>query len=608
MRNSNVSAVVDENNTVVEAQYDELLVRSRNSVRNDLEDLDIYNFGMDYAFNHDFRVNGSLSFTKNKVKEQTQGNAEIRSEIPLSDGQTFGYKLSGGDAGFSFINSGGVDINNPAFYDINGPYYDRHSFNPGGDLDLYSHKQTAAQLDFTHDLNGLFTGIDFGMRYIDRDESRNRPGHRYTGELDEVNFIFENMITSPGDYGDLLDIDGFGQFYMPDAYAGYLYAKENNLIEPLGDEADRLTEDNYDTRTKSWAAYVQTNLKGKLFGRPFRGNIGVRVVGTDFTSTGVTAVNEGDDDQGVFVREQVTATNKYTRALPSANIAWELNDKMVVRAAVARVMKRPRPEDTRAAYGINDIEYDQTTGEILSEGPYESINGNPDLNPFTADQIDLSLEYYSKNDGFFSAGVFYKDVKDLTAFGTEEEIKNVTVRNPITYEDEVVPARVTSPINLDGTVKGFELSAYQIFSFLPKPFDGLGVQGNFTYTDAEDEKGNAIGGTSEKVYNAIVFYERERYTLRLAYNFRDYFNESPDRGMTIELPNGSFTRGGRWTDANKRLDVSLSVNITKNLSFTAEGINITNEANRSYLDGIPNRLNQYEQNGTRWLAGLKFKF
>ncbi|WP_172435898.1 TonB-dependent receptor [Sediminicola luteus] len=592
------SAVVDENNTIVEAQFSDISLLSRSSVREDTEELKLFGFGADYQFSDRLKGSLGLSYSQNTVEEITKGDARIESRLNglLGPGETFGYRLSGGDAGFTLINPTNFDINDPDIYDVNNPD-NRVSFSAGGSFDLYDHKQTAAQTDFTYDWNqGIFKELEFGARYLDRDEDRNRPGQIFTGEFSDVSSVFDNLRNSPSDYGEKLEIAGFGPFLYPDSYAAYELAQSKGLIESAADRTDRLFEDNYNTSFDSWAAYVQSNLRGTMFGKPFRGNIGVRVVGTDFESTGVSVVNDRDFDSELFERAIITAGNQYTEILPSFNIALELSDKFLTRVALARVMKRPAPEDTRAAFNVNDVEFDDT-GEIVSEGPYNAFNGNPELDPFMANQVDVSFEYYNNSGSVFSAGVFFKDVKDLTAFDSNEEVVQVEILNPITLEPEVVDAILTSPINADGTIKGFELSASQFFSFLPSPFDGLGMQANFTYTDAKDENDNVIGGTSEKVYNAIAFYEKYGFGIRFAYNFRDAFNESPNRGIN-----------GRWTDANQRFDLSAFYEITKNLSFTIEGINITNEGNRSYLDGIPNRLNQYEINGTRWLAGLRFKF
>ena len=602
------TAVVDENNTIVEAQFSELRLLSRSAVRQDSEEFQLYNLGAEYTLNDRLFGTGSISWSSNVVREHTQGNAVIDLRgFTLPDGQLFGYRLGGGGAGFSFLNPGGFDFTDPAHYGMAGR---RLTFNPGGDLDLYDHEQAAIQQDFSLDLRGGFWHtLDFGARWFTREEERLRPGHEFIGDIDDLLTFFDDRVTSPSDYGEMLDIEGFDPFLFADAYEMFRLADSKGWILPNAGRTDRLFEDNYDSETDSWATYVQFNGAGELFGRPARGNIGLRVVGTDFASTGVTVVNDRDFDPGDFAQAVTTTGNDYVRFLPSVNIALEVSERAILRAAVARVMKRPRPQDTRAAVNVYDlVDFD---GSLLppddESGAYVAFHGNPELDPFVADQIDLAAEYYTDTGGVFSAGVFYKDVSDLTGFGSTDRIVPLAVRNPITLETVTVDALLTTPVNLDGEIEGYELSVHQLFSFLPEPFDGLGLQANYTFTDARDERGRQIAGTSEEVYNLIAFYERGGFGVRVAWNYRDSFMDAFDRGATIELPNGSTTRGGRWTDVGKRLDLSVFYEINDSLMITIEGVNLTDEAQRSYLDNLKNRLNAYEQTGVRWLAGLRFK-
>lgn len=446
-------------------------------------------------------------------------------------------------------------------------------------------------------MEGFLQDIEFGTRWFDRDEARNRPGHRFTGEIEDVLSVYRTLKTTPSDYGDTLGIDGFDPFVYPDSREAYKIATDAGLWEPTLDRTDRLFEDNYTAATEALAGYVQGNFSGVMSTVPYRGNFGIRFVDTDFQSTGVKVINDRDFTADVFLQELVTEGNSYAEALPSANIAYNVTDNTIFRVALARVMKRPRPEDTRAAFNIDGIEFEEDGTITPDTEPYEAFNGNPELDPFVADQIDISLEYYSDQGGSLSAGYFYKKVKDLTAFDTDFNVADIEIRNPMTQQLETVRVSLSSPINLDGTIKGFELSATQFFEFLPAPLDGLGLQANFTYTDAEDENGNVVGGTSEQVYNVIGFYEKKNLGIRLAYNFRDKFNDSPNRGIT-----------GRWTDAHNRLDLSAFYKLNEQLMITLEGINLTDEGYRSFLDGFENRINTYEQTGTRWLAGIRFKY
>ena len=59
------TAVVDQNNTIVEAEFSEVSFLTRSAVRQDTEELEIYNFGTEYMFNDRFLMSSALSYTSN---------------------------------------------------------------------------------------------------------------------------------------------------------------------------------------------------------------------------------------------------------------------------------------------------------------------------------------------------------------------------------------------------------------------------------------------------------------------------------------------------------------------------------------------------------------
>ncbi|MEL6667232.1 MAG: TonB-dependent receptor, partial [Pseudomonadota bacterium] len=102
---------------------------------------------------------------------------------------------------------------------------------------------------------------------------------------------------------------------------------------------------------------------------------GVRVEQTDI------------DLEGRLVQEDdLTATvtsfsNDYTNVLPSVNAKYEFNEKLIGRAAYYAAVVRPAFGDMAPFIEIND---DRD----------EAAVGNPNLDPYEADNFDLSLEYY----------------------------------------------------------------------------------------------------------------------------------------------------------------------------------------------------------------------
>jgi iron complex outermembrane recepter protein len=99
-------------------------------------------------------------------------------------------------------------------------------------------------------------------------------------------------------------------------------------------------------------------------------------------------------------------------------------------------------------------------------------------------------------------------------------------------------------------MQGIELAYQQFFDFLPEPFDGMGVQANYTYIEAsgvpnnEEDYENAawtapgsendtgarvnltsvpLQGQSKHTANLVLMYEKNDWSARLAYNWRSKY-------------------------------------------------------------------------------------
>ena len=110
----------------------------------------------------------------------------------------------------------------------------------------------------------------------------------------------------------------------------------------------------------TFAYYLQGDFAFVLMDYPVRGNIGMRLVDTDITSTGYRApitVRNGIDEAGATTflissdssaeLETDTQNSGYVVALPSLTAIVDLNEKLLLRGAIFRGMSRPDPN----AYG-----------------------------------------------------------------------------------------------------------------------------------------------------------------------------------------------------------------------------------------------------------------
>lgn len=285
--------------------------------------------------------------------------------------------------------------------------------------------------------------------------------------------------------------------------------------------------------------------------------------------------------------------------LPSFNLRAGLGDEWFVRFAASRAISKPdigllKNFTVLKRSFVPQSEIRQGNPNLIL-GPdgqptglrygYTATAGNPRLKPVSADQLDLSIEKYDGSIGSLSAAAFYKKFHDYIQNG----IFSVPIENNGVTRDVVV----TGPTNGDGaSIYGFELAFQRYFDFLPKPFDGLGIQTNYTRIFNKGVKNanlvvDTVGGDStvarsaltgqiqvdrlenmsDHALNAILFYEKGPLGARVAYNWRSrYLNSVNDCCLGFPV----------WNKSEGFLDASLRFAITPNLEFNLQGSNLLN--------------------------------
>lgn len=350
-----------------------------------------------------------------------------------------------------------------------------------------------------------------------------------------------------------------------------------------------------DTEENIQAVYGQVSFEGDFFGMTLKGNSGVRVIKSKVTATG--AISEqlrpasGPLTQG---RTRIyTIDKEYTDALPTFNVALDITDKLVARFGYAKLLARPKINDLlpNGTCIFNDL----TTG---SDFPVEDSCslGNPALNPYRANSYDLSVGYYWNRDTLLNVALFQKDLVTFTL--GRQLVTGVDVFGDGNLID------VTMPVNGSGaTQQGVEVTAQTAFTWLPAPFDGFGVQANYTYAQAKNINlfdtltGEELtqAGLSKNTYNLILYYDKGPLNARLAYNARTPY----------------FTGGGTAGRAGRRagteyLDGKVTYEINEHLSTFVEAQNLTGEIETAYGGSI--RINERSYSGKRFFVGATYKY
>ena len=318
---------------------------------------------------------------------------------------------------------------------------------------------------------------------------------------------------------------------------------------------------------------------------------GVRVEQTDI------------DLEGRLVQEDdLTATvtsfsNDYTNVLPSVNAKYEFNEKLIGRAAYYAAVVRPAFGDMAPFIEIND---DRD----------EAAVGNPNLDPYEADNFDLSLEYYPTELSVLSVGLFYKDIQDAifgATFDIDELPGDIDLSNLPSEllngddSDAGEIGEIGTFINVDKSeIWGVEFNYVQSLEDLNPSLEGFLVSANLTLTDSESTlpEGRTVRflNQADTVWNVALGYDRGPWDLRISANYR---GNNLDELIDEDLD--------RTIDDRLLVEASAKYSVNDNLQIYLEGKNLTDEPEYYYF-GDENRLMQYDEFGTSWILGARYTF
>ena len=610
-----------------------------NDDNQDFDEVDSYGINADWQVTERLNVNADVSLSRAKsnfrngllwalvAEDATVENPVFDTNVSLN------YQLNG-------LNLPDVGFNQAdAFSDIDRVMVSKYGIYPYENED----EVKAFRLDFKYELeNNWFSSIEFGARYSDREYSNNRsvfeygndgafsstqPPLRLTDDMTTVvdwqgefsyfpsylaidldkalNAWFPNGIPQPvqtwGNADGVVDLDGDGE---PDAQ-GYTTNYSWTMLQS-GSVYEEVV-----------SAYLMLNIDTEIGSLPVTGNIGIRRVDTDQSATVLENVG-GDpqlgaqyivDDNGIVNNLYVPSVLgiKYTDYLPSLNLNFKVSDATQIRFAAAKVMARA-PINRLAGDASASVNND---GEING-----SSTNNPFLKPFYADQYDISYEqYFEDTDGALVVAAFYKNIDSfidtvaIENFDFKGNGFNVPeyIVDPVSGEQiETTNGVYTTAVNnaKGGYIRGIELAYTQVFSFLPSPFEGLGINASYSYTESEvqsitdlggDSVSQDLPGLSNNVFNGTLFYSYENFETRLNVRYRDDF-VSEQVAVNEQVVN---------FDAETVVDFQTSYQFTDSFGMLLQVNNLTDEPTQSYF-GTTSKTGTTQFFGRQFYLGFTY--
>ena len=472
-----------------------------------------------------------------------------------------------------------TDALSPQFFGTDFDYLDPDDYTPGG-FRFRPYSREDDEYSFLGDLERSFEGgilskVKAGLRYSNKQATQVRSERRnFDGSVDLDTSIldFNDFALSAAKFAPGF-LDGFNpgtpqDFLLIDPAAGAAFLPRSlTATVPV----DRLGS--FDVEEETFAAYVKTE-----WDLPWgAADIGVRVVRTEQTSSG--SQTGGDTT--------VDIVNEYTDILPSVNIRFDLSDQVVTRFSVNQAVARPSLGNLAPGISVQPT--------VLAASA-----GNPELKPFKATQVDISLEWYFVEEALIGATFFHKDIDSFITSAQINEVIHGT--NLVNDDGENVSGStflVSRPVNGEGgELTGVEVSYQQPFTFLPAPFDGLGALANLTFSKS---KGEVFGETRELIghsdlsYNLIGYYEKHGYRLRLAWSHRSGYLQTVRQGDDQKAA------------SRNQLDLSAGYDFNDNLSFSLDAINVTGEDFYAYQRN-PGLNTLFIQQEPVFVFGARYKF
>lgn len=558
-------------------------------------------FDYDLSENTNLKVEAARSFNK-KINDDLPG---VGGSILLGDGSfdptpddendviariRFGQPEG---TGILFEDIAGI----PDFSNINN-YTFGTTIGSNGTLEKTRAEEYSVRFDLETKLNGnFFSSLKYGAKYTVRTEEENNirraPNNR---EILPTNM--QNYLVPVTEYQDILP--------------GFMYYGINvrPIVKDVFSDPSKYTAttdgagDDFYAQRKITAGYGMLSFKNNKW----RGNVGVRVVNTNTETRGWAAFGgdrrlEFNPDGSVSGYEVQVAEKNYTDFLPSLNLVYNVSDDLIARFAAGRVMRRPEIREMTPFFEIGTDRDELSQDIIIDPENTDGEAGNPELDPFTANQFDLSLEYYIKGGGMITAGAFYKDVDN---FITGDILpRAVSVIDPQTGQPLDLMANVATYINGGGAVvRGVELAYQQPFTFLPGVLSGLGTAVNYTLTDSEtEETKQSLDGTSKHSLNATIYYERLNWGMRVAHNYRDRYRTGSGGGRQIRKAQGFWDASAYYALLKGKLKATVNFVNFVDRPFLEDTFTSTHEGE---FNG--DNFSDYELSGRQIIFGLTYTF
>lgn len=360
--------------------------------------------------------------------------------------------------------------------------------------------------------------------------------------------------------------------------------------------------------------------------------------------------------------EDLAAEHDYSNFLPSIDLTLDVNDDLKARASFSKTLARPAYNQLFNSTTVSAPARPTALGGTPTGNsgnakldPLESTNIDLSLEWYYNDSSLLSIGYYRKDvKNFVGTAQVTKPLfglldassnvagtlsaqaaNELAALGVDNNERNLftmtaILQNPSAFPggasefetsqvfadavfsaydvspeagDPELQFQVTNPVNSrSAVIDGFEFAWQHFFGET-----GFGYQLNYTTVDGDigyDNGGSinadqfALEGLSDSA-NAVLIYEKDNFSSRIAYNWRDEFLSQVNRGFGNRNPVN--------IDDFQQVDINVSYTPIEDLTVSFDVINLTEEGQRQF-GRSRNNVFFIQEADRRFVLSANYKF
>jgi iron complex outermembrane recepter protein len=481
----------------------------------------------------------------------------------------------------------------------------------------------SAQLAVNHSVEwGWFSGLDVGVAYNQRDKNVTSDAFRLevTSPITDPTSGLPMAVIPTDALRDPVSISVGGikqsvlSWSVPDIMDLYTAVPKDPWLAQTN---------KFQVHEKVSTGFLRFVIDSELGNVPMRGNLGVQYVHSKQNSDGFSW-NDGAGTPPGGAVVPVSGGDTYSDVLPSLNLVFDLREDLLLRFGLGKTMARPRMDDMRA--GADQPVLVPNTGST-TEGHWSAGGGGkPDLQPWRAKSVDLSLEKYFEKRSYVSVAGFLKKLDSfIYERTTERDFTGFINYNPA-LTLACAPSQPDCNPNLGeittqdngsgGKVYGAELSVSLDGGLITPALEGFGLvlSESKTYDKLPDDANGdeiKLDGFSGNVNSAELYFERSGFSARVSRRYRSAFTATT-RSVILN------TLRSTQIDAESQYDAQIGYDFNTGsltgLTLLLQGNNLTNEPaitrQSSEIGGSSSGLLPWEDDnyGRVIMLGASYKF